>query len=184
MSAGYRMRRSLIWAIRTAAIVAATPVAALTGQGNGKPSPEVAAVLVRSYLEHRLEMIGRAPILRICGGRAKLLTGIDPKKLAADGLIATVDSLCVDDGPPPEIPRLTATIEIHDAVADTDSAYLHAIQVYGSRWYAPETAIFTKGNPWSLRDLTVGTLRVSTGTVIPYTTRSNRPPSIPPDSGR
>jgi hypothetical protein len=168
----------------TASLVLATQ---LPAQSLEQASPETAAVMVRSYLQHRLHVTGRAPIVRFCGELPQMLSGIDRLELVADGLISSIDSLCVDDGPPPSIARSVATISIYDASVDSSGARLMAAQIYGERWYAIETARFTHSEAWDLREIAFGRLAQDNGTYIPYTTRSNRPasrPGFPPDSGK
>jgi hypothetical protein len=174
---------SLCTTILVLTIVSGGPVA----QSREQPSPDTAALLVRRYLQHRLEMTRQAPILRFCLPANQMLSKVDSNQLVADGLIASIDSLCVDDGPPPSVARDVTTIDIYGAMTDSSEAELLAAQIYGERWYIPETVRFRRQSGWTLLDISIGQPVIARGSVIPYTTRSNRPasrPGFPPDSGK
>ncbi len=177
MPAGNRMRRALIWTLLAVAVIPAPLVTILTGQAGGKPSPEVAAVLVRSYLQYRLEITGRAPIVRFCGRFARQVSAMDRGQMEADGLITSSDTTCADDRPSPAMIRQVTTLQIEGATMGDSVVSLKAAQLLERCSYVPEVAVLAQRGYWQLESITFGRPSLSTGSCIPYTTRSDRPSS-------
>ncbi len=179
------MRRVLNLLLALASMATAlAPVGHLSAQTRQDRTTETAGILIRQYLQHRLEVTRRAPALRLCSSVARMVNAIDRIKLVSDGLAESVDTVCTGSAPDVSDRTAPTSLGISYLAVDADTALLSAVQLYRDRWSLSETARFTGMGGWYLTGINFGRLDQDFGVYIPFTTRTGRPPGVLPDSGR